>query len=74
VTTIHCAVLLGLSGFSVHMVVVVLRQYREIKESVKLLEVARQRILDHIQERQEWRKEKDKMQRELDEVEGKAKQ
>jgi hypothetical protein len=56
------------------MVVVVLRQYREIKESVKLLEVARQRILDHIQERQEWRKEKDKMQRELDEVEGKAKQ
>ena len=73
-SNIQLAIFLGLSGFSVHMVIVVLRQYRKIKESIRLLELAQRRIMEHKEERQRWRKEKDKLWRELDAAKGMVKQ
>ena len=64
-----CIILL-LFCFSVHMVIVVLRQYRQIKEAKRLLEMAQQRIIEHKEERQRWRQQR----RELIEVKGRAKQ
>ena len=65
---IQLVVLCALVYLSIHMFIIVLRQYREIKEAKNLLEIVQQRILEHIEERKEWRKEKDKMRHELDKL------
>jgi len=68
VSDIQLVVLCALVYLSIHMFIIVLRQYREIKEAKNLLEIVQQRILEHIEERKEWRKEKDKMRHELDKL------
>ena len=64
-TIILVCLTLLLASFSVHMVVIVLRQHRLIKQCKATLEASQQRIIEHMEERREWQREKDKLRLEL---------